>query len=51
MDNNRGKTRLNNVVEREYKEFFDKDRGRRREWHGLLPQTILEEEDDSEDGP
>ncbi|KAI9677556.1 MAG: hypothetical protein M1817_006510 [Caeruleum heppii] len=34
-------------LRREYADWLDKDRGKRRE--GLLSQTILEEEDDSDD--
>ena len=33
---------------KDYADWLDKDKGRRRE--GLLAQTILEEDDDSEDG-
>jgi hypothetical protein len=35
---------------RDYSEYIEKDRGKRKEGQGLLSQTILEEEDDSEDG-
>ncbi len=44
-----GSTRLDEQS-KDYAEYLDKDRGRRREGQGLLSQTILEEDDDSEDG-
>jgi hypothetical protein len=37
-------------MEKKYAEWLEKDVGKRREGDGLLAQTILEEEDDSEDG-
>ncbi|KAI9646968.1 hypothetical protein NHQ30_004969 [Ciborinia camelliae] len=37
-------------VERRYPEWLEKDRGRKKEEHGLLAQTIIEEDDDSDDG-
>jgi hypothetical protein len=45
---NRGKSRLGEALGKEYVEFLDKDREKRRELQGLLSQTILEE-DDSDD--
>jgi hypothetical protein len=36
-------------LKREYAEFLEKDRGKRKGGQGLLTQTILEEEDDSEE--
>jgi hypothetical protein len=35
---------------KDYSEYIEKDRGKRKEGQGLLSQTILEEDDDSEDG-
>jgi hypothetical protein len=35
-------------LKREYADFLEKDRGKRKEGQGLLSQTILEEDDDSE---
>jgi hypothetical protein len=35
---------------KDYLEYIEKDRGKRKEGQGLLSQTILEEDDDSEDG-
>jgi hypothetical protein len=43
VDGNRRETRLSRALDREYGEFLK----RRREWHGLLSQTIVEEDDDS----
>jgi hypothetical protein len=37
------------MARKDYSDFLDKDWGK-REGPGLLSQTILEEEDDSEDG-
>ncbi len=34
---------------KDYSEFIEKDRSKRIEGQGLLSQTILEEDDDSED--
>lgn len=42
--------RADPLVEKKYAEWLEKDVGKRREGDGLLGQTILEEEDDSEDG-
>lgn len=39
----RREARLSRALDREYGEFLR----RRREWHGLLSQTIVEEDDDS----
>ena len=39
--------RIDVSLKREYADWLDKDRARKRE--GLVSQTILEEEDDSED--
>jgi len=41
--------RLEEMARKDYSDFLDKDWGK-REGPGLLSQTILEEEDDSEDG-
>lgn len=35
---------------KEYSEYLDKDRAKRIDGHGLLSQTILEEDDDSGGG-
>ncbi len=35
---------------KDYSEYIERDRGKRKEGQGLLSQTILEEDDDSEDG-
>jgi hypothetical protein len=43
------KLRADPAMEKKYAEWLEKDAGKRRE-DGLLGQTILEEEDDSEDG-
>jgi hypothetical protein len=45
----RGRKRLEDPL-KEYSEYLDKDRGKRRDGRGLLSQTILEEDDDSEAG-
>lgn len=42
--------RLEEMARKDYSDFLDKDWGKRREGQGLLSQTILEEDDDSEDG-
>jgi hypothetical protein len=44
------KLRADPLVETKYAEWLEKDVGKRREGDGLMGQTILEEEDDSEDG-
>jgi hypothetical protein len=41
---------MGEALKREYAEFLDKDRVKRKHEQGLLGQTILEEDDDSEDG-
>lgn len=43
------KLRRDPLVEMKYAEWLEKDVGKRRD-DGLLGQTILEEDDDSEDG-
>jgi hypothetical protein len=35
---------------KDYSEYIEKERGKWKEGQGLLSQTILEEEDDSDDG-
>lgn len=35
---------------KDYSEYIENNRGKRKEGHGLLSQTILEEDDDSADG-
>lgn len=37
-------------LERKYAEWLEKDVGKRKEDQGLLGQTIIEEDDDSEAG-
>jgi hypothetical protein len=37
-------------MEKKYAEWLETDRGQRVEDQGLLRQTILEEDDDSEEG-
>jgi hypothetical protein len=46
---NQARTRVEDTS-KDYSEYIEKDRGKRKEGQGLLSQTILEEEDDSEDG-
>ncbi|KAI9746527.1 MAG: hypothetical protein M1818_000240 [Claussenomyces sp. TS43310] len=36
------------LLRQEYAEYFDRDRGKRKDGAGLLSQTILEEDDDSD---
>lgn len=45
-----GRLPINNSLEKNYAEWREKDSGKRREDQGLFKQTILEEDDDSEDG-
>ncbi len=42
--------RLEESLATGYADLLKKDLGKRKENHGLLSQTIMEEEDDSEDG-
>lgn len=42
--------RVDPSVERRYSEWFEKDGGRKKDEHGLLAQTIIEEDDDSDEG-
>ncbi|QSZ30635.1 hypothetical protein DSL72_000193 [Monilinia vaccinii-corymbosi] len=44
------KWKLDPSVERRYSEWLEKDGGRNKDEHGLLAQTIIEEDDDSDDG-
>ncbi|KAB8299912.1 hypothetical protein EYC80_000155 [Monilinia laxa] len=44
------KWKVDPSVERRYSEWLEKNGGRKRDEHGLLAQTIIEEEDDSDDG-
>ncbi|RAL60161.1 hypothetical protein DID88_000785 [Monilinia fructigena] len=44
------KWKVDPSVERRYSEWLEKDGGRKNDEHGLLAQTIIEEEDDSDDG-
>lgn len=44
------RVKVDPFVEKKYAEWLEKGVGKRREGDGLLGQTILEEEDDSEDG-
>ena len=37
-------------LEKKYAEWLEKDIGKRKEDYGLLGQTIIEEEDDADDG-
>jgi len=50
LRSNQARPMLDDGLKKEYTEFLDKDRGKRREGQGLLSQTILEEDDDSEGG-
>ena len=45
---NQARTRVD--TSKDYSEYIEKDRGKRKEGQGLLSQIILEEDDDSEDG-
>ncbi|ESZ99433.1 hypothetical protein SBOR_0195 [Sclerotinia borealis F-4128] len=44
------KWKVDPSVEKRYSEWLEKDGGRKKDEHGLLAQTIIEEDDDSEDG-
>lgn len=44
------KWKVDPSVERRYSEWLEKDGGRKKDEHGLLAQTIIEEDDDSDDG-
>ncbi|KAA8572865.1 hypothetical protein EYC84_003434 [Monilinia fructicola] len=44
------KWKVDPSVERRYSEWLEKDGGRKKDEQGLLAQTIIEEEDDSDDG-
>lgn len=47
---NQSNWKSDETINRDYLEWIDKERGNRRDGQGLLSQTILEEDDDSEDG-
>ncbi|APA08119.1 hypothetical protein sscle_03g028890 [Sclerotinia sclerotiorum 1980 UF-70] len=44
------KWKVDPSVEKRYSEWLEKDGGRKKDEHGLLAQTIIEEDDDSDDG-
>lgn len=44
------KWKVDPSVEKRYSEWLEKDGGRKKYEHGLLAQTIIEEDDDSDDG-
>ncbi|KAF7875039.1 hypothetical protein EAF04_002211 [Stromatinia cepivora] len=44
------KWKVDPSVEKRYFEWLEKDGGRKKDEHGLLAQTIIEEDDDSDDG-
>jgi hypothetical protein len=46
----RARLRSDPSLERKYAEWLEKDVGKRKEDQGLLGQTIIEEDDDSEAG-
>jgi hypothetical protein len=50
IKNERGSWKTEPSMEKKYAEWLEADRGQRVEDQGLLRQTILEEDDDSEEG-
>lgn len=50
IKNERGSWKTELLTEKKYAEWLETDRGQRGEDQGLLRQTILEEDDDSEEG-